>query len=48
LWLGLNAFTAYDFERPIAFGLICDGIDADGGYILGSRCGVPENDLLQI
>jgi len=33
LWLGVNAFAAYDLERPIAFGLICDGINADGGYI---------------
>ena len=47
LWLGVNAFAAYDLERPIAFGLICDGINADGGYILASRCGFPESDLLQ-
>ena len=41
-------FAAYDLERPIAFGLICDGINADGGYyILASRCGFPESDLLQ-
>src|SRR5712664_483637 len=38
---------ALDLERPIAFGLICDGINADGGYILASRCGFPESDLLQ-
>src|ERR1700686_5196797 len=26
LWLGLNAFAAYDLDRPIAFDhLICDG-----------------------
>jgi hypothetical protein len=49
LWLGVNAFAAYDLERPIAFGLICDGINADGGYVLASRVsvGFPESDLLQ-
>jgi hypothetical protein len=29
--LGVNAFAAYDLDRPIAFGLICDRINADGG-----------------
>ena len=49
LWLGVNAFAAYDLERPIAFGLICDGINADGGYVLASRVSVDfsEGDLLQ-
>jgi hypothetical protein len=31
LWLGVNPFAAYDLDRPIAFGLICDRINADGG-----------------
>jgi hypothetical protein len=50
LWLGVNAFAAYDLDRPIAFDhLICDGINADGGYVLASRVSVdfPESDLLQ-
>ncbi len=37
-------------DRPIAFDhLICDGINADGGYVLASRVSVdfPESDLLQ-
>ena len=47
LWLGVNAFAAYDLDRPIAFDhLICDGINADGGYVLASRVSVdfPESD----
>ena len=50
LWLGVNAFAAYDLDRPIAFDhLICDGINADGGYVLASGVSVdfPESDLLQ-
>jgi len=50
LWLGVNAFAAYDLDRPIAFNhVICDGINADGGYVLASRVSVdfPESDLLQ-
>jgi hypothetical protein len=48
--LGVNAFAAYDLDRPIAFDhLICDGINADGGYVLASRVSMdfPESDLLQ-
>ena len=48
--LGINAFAAYDLDRPIAFNhVICDGINADGGYVLASRVSVdfPESDLLQ-
>jgi hypothetical protein len=37
LWLGVNAFAAYDLDRPIAFGLSCDRINADGGYNLRIR-----------
>jgi hypothetical protein len=41
-----DAFAAYDFDRPIAFDhLICDGINADGGYVLASRVSV---DLTQL
>jgi hypothetical protein len=41
LWLGVNPFAAYDLDRPIAFDhLICDGINADGGYVLASRVSV--------
>src|SRR3981081_1743301 len=50
LWLGVNAFAAYDLDRPIAFNhVICDGINADGGYVLASRVSVDflESDLLQ-
>jgi hypothetical protein len=50
LWLGVNAFAAYDLDRPIAFDhLICDGINADGGYVLASRVSADfsESDLLQ-
>ncbi len=50
LWLGVNAFAAYDLDRPIAFDhLICDGINADGGYVLASRVSVDfsESDLIQ-
>jgi hypothetical protein len=50
LWLGVNAFAAYDLDRPIAFDhLISDGINADGGYTLASRVSAdfPESDLLQ-
>ena len=48
--LGINAFAAYDFDRPSFFRhLICDGINTDGGYVLASRVsvGFPESDLLQ-
>jgi hypothetical protein len=48
--LAINAFAAYDLDRPIAFDhLICDGINADGGYTLASRVSAdfPESDLLQ-
>ena len=34
---GANAFAAYDLDRPIAFGLSCDRINADGGYNLRIR-----------
>src|ERR1700680_679179 len=50
LWLGVNAFAACDLDRPIAFDhLICDGINADGGYALAFRVSVdfPESGLLQ-
>jgi hypothetical protein len=50
LWLWVNAFAAYDLDRSIAFDhLICDGINADGGYVLASRVSVDfsESDLLQ-
>jgi hypothetical protein len=48
LRLGVNAFAAYDLDRPIDH-LICDGINADGGYVLASRVSVDfsESDLLQ-
>ena len=49
LWLGVNAFAAYDLDRPIAFDhLICDGINANGGYVLASRESMDfaESDLL--
>ncbi len=33
----VNAFAAYDSDRPIAFGLSCDRINADGRYNLRIR-----------
>ncbi|MGC1316758.1 MAG: hypothetical protein WA866_08985, partial [Pseudolabrys sp.] len=50
LWLGVDAFAAYDLDRPIAFDhLICDGINTDRGYVLASQVSVDfsEGDLLQ-
>jgi hypothetical protein len=48
--LGSTPSPLYDLDRPIAFDhIICDGIHADGGYVLASRVSVdfPESDLLQ-